>query len=156
MTPLGLQYQVALLLKPSIQIHAKPERVETVIRNDHQQGVLGPALIQHPAQEIVHALVEGLDRGTWVHAPLLMVHRRIIVDLPPECVLDTVQGVEHADTEAVGCLVERVKEHGLSFCVNVSDLLDECLIRQNVLIQGPGVFRQTQRGIGRLLFGQIT
>ena len=78
-----------------------------------------------------------------------------LVDVAPERVLEAVGAVEDAGDQPARDLVDRVEEHLLALAVHVEALLDELVVVDDVLVEGPGVFGQAERRERALLLGQV-
>ena len=78
-----------------------------------------------------------------------------LVDVAPERVLEAVGAVEDAGDQTARDLVERVEEHRLALAVHVEALLDELVVVDDVLVEGPGIFGQAERGERALLLGEV-
>src|SRR5437660_2383343 len=53
-----IDFQVAVLFKPAVQVNASAESIEAVVGDDQEQGVFVPAPGHRPAYQIVHTSIE--------------------------------------------------------------------------------------------------
>ena len=116
---------------------------------------LSAALRHRLAHQVVHAAVEIVDHVAALEQRLLGPGGVSRVDVAPERVLEPVGAVEDADAKPARHLVERIEEHRLALAVHVETLLDELIVVDDVLVQGPRVFGQPERGERPLLLGQV-
>ena len=64
-------------------------------------------------------------------------------------------GVEDAGHETAAHALDGVEEHPLPLVVDVVGLLQKSVFRHEPLRERPGVFRETERGVGAELLGEI-
>src|SRR5262249_38526267 len=94
-TPAFEELQVAVFFQPAIEIEPAAKTVEAVIGDDHQQRVGLVALRHRPADQIVHATIEVLDRIASIWYRMIWPGGVRRVDISPEHVLQAVGAVEH-------------------------------------------------------------
>ena len=143
-----LQHQVALLHQPGVQVHPPGEGGEAVVGDHQQQGlrVVRVHLLQHPLQHGVAVGVDVLDGpGVLALSPLMILH---------EHVLDAVGAVEHTGTEPAPLPPQKLREHLLALCLVEHGLLEEALLVQHILVEGPGVLGQPQGGVAAQELGE--
>ena len=155
LSPRIVDFQVAVLFQPAIQIDPAAERVEAVVGEHHQQRVVAGAFRHRAADQIVHAPVQVLDcaGGVWSEFPQAGRDARLVI--APEHVLHAVGAVEHADAQAFAAPFPAVEEHRLALAVDVEALLEEMIVVEHVLVESPGVFGQPERGVRPLPLGQV-
>ncbi len=147
--------QVTVLLQPPVQVDAAAKRVESVVRQDHQQRIAVLALGHRTPHNCVHAAVQILDHMAIGKRNFLGSSRMLLVQVPPEHVLHPIGTVEHADTQTARDFVQAVKEHRFALNVDVAALLQKMLVTEHVFIESPRVFGESQGGKRSLPFRQI-
>ena len=150
----GFQREIAVLMQPGIQIDAASERLEAVVGDDHQQGLVVD-LLHDAADQFVHARVEILNHLRTLIARHIARGRMIVVEVAPEHVLHAVGGVEDAGAQALLRFLERVEQHALAIVVIGVALREEGVVVENMFVQGPGVFGEAERRVGPEEFRQI-
>ena len=79
----------------------------------------------------------------------------IVVEIAPEHVLHPVGRVEHAGAKALLRFFESVEQHALAIVVIGVTLREEGFIVEHLFVQGPCVFRETERCVRPEQFRQI-
>src|SRR5947209_4224831 len=155
LAPGVIDFQVAALFEPAIQIDASAERIEAVVGDNHQQRVLAPAFGHGPAYQIIHASIKIFDHVAVFHGNFFGSRGMVYIKVPPEHVLHAIRAVKYAHTQAALDLVKAIEKHQLALPVEVETLLDEMLVAENVLVEPPGVLGQAKRRKGTLPFRQV-
>ena len=143
----GLHREIAFPREPGIQVDAALERLEPVVGQDEEHGLLVdvPHRLAHDA---IHADIELLQRVRVAAPPVAVraVGRMVGFQVPVEHVLDSVRRVEHARDHAFAGAFEGRLEHRLALRADLLGLLQERLFVDDPFVQGPGVLRQAERG----------
>ena len=69
--------------------------------------------------------------------------------------LKAISTVKDAGDESTGNLIDRVEEHFLALTVHIQTLLNELVVVDDVLVQGPCVFGKTECREWPLILGEV-
>ena len=73
--------------------------------------------------------------------------RMILLQIAPEHVLNAVGRIKDAGAQPLLGFIECIKEHALAIFVIAISLRQKSIIIEHMLIQGPRIFRESERGI---------
>ena len=131
-------------MQPCVQIDAARKRLEAVIGDDHQQGLVVD-LLHDAADQFVHAGIEFLNHsavaGREAHCAPPDDRRR---DSARTCAARG-RSCRRRRRTALLRLLERVEQHALAIVVIGVALREKRIVVQHVFVQGPSVFGQSER-----------
>src|SRR5439155_2531061 len=154
LTLAGIQREIPILMQPRVQVDAAGKRLEAVIGDREQQGLVVD-LVHDSANKVVHAAIEIFDHTWPLVAGNLSRRRMVIFQIAPEHVLYAISRVENTDTEALRSFVQSIEEHALAILMVGVTLREEGLVVEDLFVERPGVFCQTKSGVGTEKFLQI-
>jgi hypothetical protein len=94
------------------------------------------------------------DISIFVHLSA-SIGRVFLIKAPKKHVLKTISGIEYAGTQATGGSLKGFKKDFFPLLKKKVCLLQKSIFVYHTLIQGPGIFRQSQCSIETYEFGEI-
>ena len=132
---LAVHHHVAVLHEPGVEVHLAAERVEAVVRHDHEDGVLRDLLPQ-PAHEVVRPAVDLLDRVAVLRGERRVVHRVPRVDEAPHHVGDAVGRLDRGHEEVPVVALQVLEDDLLAVVHGPVGVVEELGLVEPALVEG--------------------